>query len=93
MILNGKMSKNVKRLMVAAGIFYGIPAAMLVVALFLRAMDTDTSETAICYDCDMVTQGPFWLSMMGIEYVIWAALIIAISLTLAAARLHKADSN
>ena len=85
------MSNPVKRLMVAAGIFYGIPAVILVVGLILKNMDT--RETAKCYGCYDPSESMPLLSMTVIEYVCWASLVIAIALTFAAVRLHKADSN
>jgi hypothetical protein len=91
MILNGEMRKGVKRLMAAAGIFYGIPAAVVVTALILKAMDT--RETATCYGCYDPGESMPLLSMTGIEYAICASLVIAIGLTFAAVRLRQADSN
>ena len=85
------MSKDVKRLMAAAGVFYGIPAAVLVVGLILKTMDT--RETAKCYGCYDPAESLPLLSMTGIEYAIWTSLVVAIGLTFAAVRLYKADSN
>jgi hypothetical protein len=89
-ILNGEMSKDVKRLMAAASIFYGIPAAILIAGLILKAIDT--RETASCLGCNMFPQRPL-LSMTPLDYVFWVSLVIAIGLTFAAVRLYKADSN
>jgi hypothetical protein len=90
-ILNSEMRKDVKRLMAAAGIFYGIPAVILIVGAIIKAMDT--REIGTCYGCYDPRESFPLLSMTSIEYAGWASLVIAIGLTFAAARLYKADSN